>query len=135
MGNEKKLKIVKWTAGLDHSVVGRAKQLYPAFGDDLSDMPHDEFNRLWHDADQTVIDCIRRNNLKFGGFYHQGGEFGMPMFDDGKIFFVTFRHWGHLMYEAWHHDSPDAMGYCKYAWEYDMRNAGGKTPKHETDFV
>ena len=76
MGNEQKLKIVKWTAGLDHSVVGRAKQLYPAFGDDLSDMPHDEFNRLWHDADQTVIDCIRRNNFKFGGFYHQGGESG-----------------------------------------------------------
>ena len=39
------------------------------------------------------------------------------------------------MYEAWHPDSPDAMGYCKYAWEYDMRDAGGKTPKHETDFV
>ena len=34
MGNEQKLKIVKWTAGLDHSVVGRAKQLYPAFGDE-----------------------------------------------------------------------------------------------------
>ena len=46
MGNEQKLKIVKWTAGLDHSVVGRAKQLYPAFGDDLSDMPHDEF-KFW----------------------------------------------------------------------------------------
>ena len=37
MGNEKKLKIVKWTAGLDRSVIGKAKQLYPAFGDDLSD--------------------------------------------------------------------------------------------------
>ena len=35
MGNEQKLKIVKWTAGLDHSVVGRAKQLYPAFGDGI----------------------------------------------------------------------------------------------------
>lgn len=46
MGNEQKLKIVKWTAGLDHSVVGRAKQLYPAFGDDLSDMPHEE-SKFW----------------------------------------------------------------------------------------
>ena len=135
MDTEKKVKIVKWTAGLDRSVIGRAKLLYPAFGDDFNDMPHEEFNRLWHDADQTVIDCIRRNGFKFGGYYHQDGEFGMPMFDDGKIFFVTFRHWGHLMYEAWHPDSPDAMGYCKYAWEYDMRDAGGKTPKHETDFV
>ena len=37
MGNEKKLKIVKWTAGLDRSVIVNVEQLYPAFGDDLSD--------------------------------------------------------------------------------------------------
>ena len=46
MGSEKKLKIVKWTTGLDRSVIGRAKQLYPAFGDDFNDMPHEDFNRL-----------------------------------------------------------------------------------------
>ena len=36
MGNEKKLKIVKWTAGLDRSVIGKVEQLYPVefFGGD-----------------------------------------------------------------------------------------------------
>ena len=128
-------KIVKWTNGIDSSVIGRAKQLFPIFGDDFANKSLEEINSLWHEADQIVIDCIRHNGFKFGGYYHQDGEFGMPMFDDGKVFFVSFRHWGHLMYEAWHPNAFDAMGYCKYAWEYDMRNAGGKIPNDEVDFI
>ena len=129
------MKIVKWTAGLDFSDIGKPKQRYPAFGDDIMDRPHDEWQRLWKEAEDTVIDCIRRNGFKFGGYYHQDGAFGMPMFDNGEIFFVSFRHWGGLMYTAWNPDATDPMGYCEYAWEYDLKDKGGKVPKHETDFV
>lgn len=104
------MKIVKWIAGLDFSDIGRPKQLYPAFGDNIMDMPHDEWQLLWKEAEDTVIDCIQRNGFKFGGYYHQDGSFGMPMFDNGEIFFVSFRHWGGLMYTAWNPDATDPMG-------------------------
>ena len=75
----------------DKSISDFTKKIIADFGDDFNDMPHEDFNRLWHEADQTVIDSIRRNGFKFGGYYHQDGEFGMPMFDDGKIFLALLQ--------------------------------------------
>ena len=128
------MKIVKWVTGLDDSL-SHPKLLYPDMWDKLCEEHPDDCNRLFSDAEQVVIDCIRKNGFKFGGSYHQCGKFGMPLFDDGTVFFVTMRHWGDIMYKAWHPDGDDYWGYCQYAWEHDMTDSGGKVPNSETDFI
>ena len=129
------MKIVKWTRGLDCPGTGKQTQRYHAFGDDFPGMPEEEYSRLWADAERVVVDCIRRNGFKFDGNYHQYGEFGMPLFDDGTVFFVSWRHWGHLMYRAWNPDGNDSMGYCKYAFGWDIPEEEYKYPQSETDFL
>ena len=129
------MKIVKWTRGLDCPGTGKQKQRYPAFGDDFSGMPVEEYSRLWAEAERVVVDCIRRNGFKFSGDYHQYGDFGMPLFDDGRIFFVSWRHWGHLVYRAWNPDGNNPMGYCKYAFGWDIPEEEYCYPKSETDFL
>lgn len=129
------MKIVKWTQGLDSPGTGGQKQRYPAFGDDFHEKPQEECRRLWDEAEQVVVESSRRNGFKFGGGYHQYGEFEMPLFDDGTVFFVSWRHWGDLMYRAWNPGGNDPHGYCWYAWETDIPEAEYKTPEAETDFV
>ena len=127
------MKIVKWTRGLDLSDLGNPKLLHPAYDAAYWEKTPEERQRFWEDTDRIVVDCIRRNGFKFGGFYHQGGEFGMPMFDNGTVFFVSLRHWGHLMYEAWEPDGDDPYGYAFYAWDYEVGEC--KYPASETDFL
>ncbi|MBR3583888.1 MAG: hypothetical protein IKO01_10660 [Kiritimatiellae bacterium] len=129
------MKIVKWTQGLDSPGTGGEKQRYPAFGDDFHEKPQEECRRLWDEAEQVVVESIRRNGFKFGGGYHQYGEFGMPLFDDGKVFFVSLRHWGHLMYRAWEPDGKNPRGYCKYAFGWDIPEEEYKYPQSETGFL
>lgn len=129
------MNIVKWTRGLDFPGTDRQQQRYPAFGDDFPGMTEEECTRLWAEAERVVVGCIRRNGFKFDGNYHQYGEFGMPLFDDGTVFFVSWRHWGHLMYRAWNPDGNDPMGYCKYAFGWDIPEEEYCYPKSETDFL
>ena len=128
------MKIVKWVTGLDSSLP-RPKLLYPDMWDRLREKHPEDCNRLFEEAEQVVIECIRKNAFKFGGSYHQCGKFGMPFFDDGTVFFVTMRHWGSIMYKAWHPDGDDRWGYCRYAWAHDMHESGGKVPASEKDFI
>ena len=86
------MKIVKWVTGLDDSL-SHPKMLYPDMWDKLCEKYPDDCNRIFSETEQVVIDCIRKNGFKFGGSYHQCGKFGMPLFDDGTVFFVTMRHW------------------------------------------
>ena len=127
------MKIVKWVSGLDDSLT-HPKLLYPDLWEKLHSEFPDDCNRLFEDAERIVIECVRKNGFKFGGNYHQYGKFGMPLFDIGAVFFVSMRHWGGIMYKAWHTDD-DCWGYCQYAWEYDMLDSGGKVPLSEVDFV
>lgn len=73
---------------------------------------------LWANAEQAVINEIRRKGYKFGGNYHQYGEFGCPVFEDHRVFMVSMRHWGDIMSRVWGGD------YCSFAWE----DAIGKVP-------
>ena len=127
------MKIVKWTKGLDLTDLSKPKLLYPEYDANWREMPDEERERLWKEAERAVIDCIRRNGFEFGGFYHQSGEFGMPLFDNGTVFFASLREWGAIMYEAWEPEGKDPYGYALYAWDYEVGEC--KYPKSETDFL
>lgn len=74
----------------------------------------------WANAEQAVVDEIRRKRYKFGGNYHQYGLYGCPVFDDHTVFMVSMRHWGSIMARVWGGD------YCSYAWEDDMGRVPNK---------
>ena len=52
------MKIVKRTVGLEHTDIGKSKQLYTAFGDGLIDRPHDEWQRLWNEAEKYLTSAM-----------------------------------------------------------------------------
>ena len=128
------MKIVKWVTGLDHTK-NPPKLLYPAFGEKLVGRPHDELHRAWQEVEDIVKACIRRNGFKFSGEYHQYGECGLPMFDDGSVLFCSWRHWGSIMAEAWDPDGAKGLDYMDFYMSGFVANDEIVVPKHETDFV
>lgn len=92
--------------------------------------------RDWHDvhhcddgARLAIMNEIRRNKYKFGGTYHQQGEFGCPVMEDGTVYIVTMRSWGSIMADVWGGD------YCEYAWSDAMGEVPRKsaTPVEKTE--
>lgn len=64
-------------------------------------------------ADEEVVKEIKKNRYLFDGEYHQYGEHGAPVFDNGKQFVTTMRSWGEIMKECY----PDLLeSYIEMAW-------------------
>lgn len=81
----------------------------------------------------AIMNEIRRNKYKFGGTYHQQGEFGCPVMEDGTVYMVSMRSWGSMMAEVWGGD------YTEFAWA-DVcgdipSNAATPAEKTEEDLV
>ena len=70
----------------------------------------------------AVLNEVRRRKYKFGGTYHQQGEFGCPVMEDKTVYLMTQRAWGELMSDAW------GGTYCDYAWRNKMEDDGGNLP-------
>ena len=128
------MKIVKWVTGLDHTK-SPSKLLYPAFEVKLAGRSRDEVEQAWREAEDVVKECIRRNGFKFSGQYHQYGEYGMPMFDDGSVLFCSWRHWGSIMAEAWDPDGSKGLDYMDFYMPGPSEDEKEVAPKHELDFV
>ena len=73
----------------------------------------------YEDAEQAVINEIRKRKYKFGGYYHQYGDAGCPIMENHTVFLATMRQWGDMMSRVWGGD------YCEYAWEKEL----GRIPK------
>ena len=41
-----------------------------------------------------IAEELRNNGYKFTGSYHQGGDYGVPVFDNGEVFQCSQRMWG-----------------------------------------
>lgn len=54
------------------------------------DIPYD----LCGEAMDAVTKALRENGYKFDGYYHQGGDFGVPVLDEKWKFTCSFRVWG-----------------------------------------
>ena len=61
---------------------------------------------------------LRDKGYKFNGYYHQDGDYGVPIFDNGMTFTCTFRTWGGIMARAYPDeiDNSDGYGYLVWAW-------------------
>lgn len=84
------------------------------FKEDTSTMEEDLERR------RMISEELRKKGYKFNGYYHQDGEFGVPVFDDGTTYQCTFRTWGGIMANAYPKevDNSDGYGYVAWAW-YD----------------
>lgn len=61
---------------------------------------------------------LRDKGYKFTGTYHQNGDYGVPIFDNGMVFTTTMRSWGSIMADAYPDeiDDSDGYGYLYWAW-------------------
>lgn len=75
-------------------------------------------NNKIEEAIELTINELRKNNYKFTGDYHQNGDYGVPIFDNGAILKCSQREWGRIMASAYPNeiDDSDGLGYCTWAW-------------------
>lgn len=102
-----KYKVIGWT---DYD-----NEKYPDF---------DEYGGDYGSAHSAVIDEIREKGYRFSGDYHQYGESGCPVLNDGTRFILSMRGWGALMSEAVEPDNSDSMAYMN--WYMDCLPLHGK---------
>lgn len=70
-------------------------------------------------AIRILVDDIRKNRYHFSGYYHQNGESGAPVFDNGKQLQFSLRGWGGVMAEAYPDEAggSDGTGCCAWSWK------------------
>lgn len=71
------------------------------------------------EAKDIIAKELRDKGYKFNGYYHQDGDYGVPIFENGEAFRCTFRTWGGIMARAYPDeiDNSDGLGYCDWAWD------------------
>lgn len=71
-----------------------------------------------NEVDKIIATELRNKGYKFTGSYHQGGDFGVPVFDTGKKYCTFQKDWGGIMAMAYPDeiDDSDGYGYLKWAW-------------------
>lgn len=70
-------------------------------------------------AKDLIIKELREKGYHFSGEYHQNGEYGAPVFDNGEQYHTTLREWGAIMAEAYPDevDNSNQEGYRVWAWK------------------
>lgn len=95
--DDMKYKVIGWT--------NYDNEKYPCF-----DGSNDEYAAAY----SAVVDEIREKGYRFSGDYHQWGESGSPVLNDGTLFILSMRGWGALMSEAVEPDNSDSMAYMNW---------------------
>jgi hypothetical protein len=72
------------------------------------------YRKLKEKARHLTVKYMKENELKFSGTYHQGGDNGVPLFNNGFVLCLSQRDWGALMAEVC--DINEALAYCAWAW-------------------
>lgn len=68
-------------------------------------------------AREAVIKEIRKHGYHFDGYYHQNGDYGVPLLSDGHYFEVSQRVWGGIMADAYpeeYEDPNDRSNYVRW---------------------
>ena len=69
------------------------------------------------ETENMIAQELRKKGYRFDGTYHQNGDYGAPIFDDGTIAQFSFRAWGHIMALAYPEEIEDKeYGYLRWAW-------------------
>lgn len=97
------MKIIGWTNWEDP----RYKEI------DFRFLNMEECDRIF----RTVSDELSRRGYCFSGDYHQNGDYGVPILDDGRKVCVSCRNWGHIMANAHPNKIHDyELKYIHWAW-------------------
>ena len=77
------------------------------------DDEHSDDIESWHEIEEmseVVVKELREKGYHFNGSYHQNGEYGVPVLDNGKYFQASQRAWGEVMAMAYpeEFDNPEA---------------------------
>lgn len=70
----------------------------------------------------AIITELRSKGYKFTGDYHQNGDYGVPILDDGTVCHYRQRSWGGIMAYAYPETIPeeakeDGVCYVTWAWQ------------------
>lgn len=100
------MRIIGWT----HYDDPTREELFP-IGDEVS----------WEqvkEVEDAIVEELRSKGYKFSGYYHQNGDYGCPVFENGKWYGVSFRRWGSIMAEAYPEYARhySTHGYVMWAW-------------------
>lgn len=100
------MKIIGWT-NYDNP---QYKEMFPIGGS----YTKDEIDEVRN----VIAEELRDRGYRFTGSYHQNGDYGVPIFDNGMIFTCSQRMWGGIMAMAYPDeiDNSDGLGYCDWAW-------------------
>ena len=94
------MKVVKWTEWDDEH------------NDDI------ESCREIEEMSEVVAKELREKGYHFNGSYHQNGDYGVPVLDNGKYFQVTQRTWGGVMAMAYPEEFDDPEDTYNYVVWY-----------------
>lgn len=94
------VKVVKWT-----------EWDYDHYMDMMSEKDFEE-------AQKAVIEELRKTGYHFDGTYHQNGDYGVPVLDNGKYFQVSMRTWGGVMAQAFPEEFEDPNNPYNYVRWY-----------------
>ena len=63
---------------------------------------------------EALKEEILDKELKYTGEDHQYGEYGTPVFEDGRVFLASMRAWGDLMAAVWSEELDTDMSYMDF---------------------
>lgn len=66
---------------------------------------------------KAVIEALKENEYKFTGDYHQNGEYGAPVFNDGTLLFLSIDEWGWIIAKTYGiYNEYGQLDRYKWAW-------------------
>ena len=117
------MKIIGWTWYGNPDYV----EMFPI---GLNTEPNCDWNR--HEVEKVIVEELRNKGYRFTGDYHQNGDFGVPIFDNGMVATFTKRQWGALMYKAYPNEEgyEEGLEYVKWAWNWLEMNEEDRVFPH-----
>ena len=72
----------------------------------------EEYSNILKEIEKCIIKHCKKTNIRFGGWYHQYGDYGVPIIDDEFMYLGFARTWGWIMAMA--DGDKSEKGYLKY---------------------
>jgi len=72
---------------------------------------------------EALRKSIVQHDVRYGGFWHQYSENGVPLFEDGTVATFSMRAWGDLLAAIWSDVDGKPYCYADFAWysEWDEK--------------